>query len=280
MAATKVRFGTPTEEEISAYVSTGEPLGMAGGFTIEGLGGWFVESIDGDHNNVIGISLPLLRGLLRDLGVTIPAGSVGLSTTAWSSSPRRSTPLAPRASPAGSCTALLSAATDGSASVAGQDDGSHSVDRRNAFGQCENTVSIVDDHRQHRPLAADGQLGEERGVPHDPARPLMRSVSLRPGIRAMSPTCGFDRMLRYPSARLLPGRSAMAMVRGSSTWMSCPAGSPLGEASQLPSASDVASTQNGDLRSHSICSGCSDGPVLGRGAPGREPAKRRPQLVF
>jgi septum formation protein len=71
-AATTVRFGTPTEEEISAYVGTGEPLGMAGAFTIEGLGGWFVESIDGDHNNVIGISLPLLRRLLGDLGVTIP----------------------------------------------------------------------------------------------------------------------------------------------------------------------------------------------------------------
>jgi septum formation protein len=73
VAATTIRFGTPTEEEISAYVFTGEPLGMAGGFTIEGLGGWFVESIDGDHNNVIGISLPLLRGLLGSLGVTIPA---------------------------------------------------------------------------------------------------------------------------------------------------------------------------------------------------------------
>ena len=71
-AATTIRFGTPTEEEISAYVGTGEPLGMAGAFTIEGLGGWFVESIDGDHSNVIGISLPLLRRLLGDLGVTIP----------------------------------------------------------------------------------------------------------------------------------------------------------------------------------------------------------------
>jgi len=71
-AATTIRFGTPTEDEISAYVGTGEPLGMAGAFTIEGLGGWFVESIDGDHNNVIGISLPLLRRLLGDLGVTIP----------------------------------------------------------------------------------------------------------------------------------------------------------------------------------------------------------------
>ena len=72
VAATTVRFGTPTEDEIAAYVGTGEPLGMAGGFTIEGLGGWFVESIDGDHGNVIGISLPLLRRLLGDLGVTIP----------------------------------------------------------------------------------------------------------------------------------------------------------------------------------------------------------------
>jgi len=68
-----VRFGTPTEDEIAAYVATGEPLKMAGAFTIEGLGGWFVDSIDGDHNNVIGISLPLLRRLLVNFGLTIPA---------------------------------------------------------------------------------------------------------------------------------------------------------------------------------------------------------------
>jgi septum formation protein len=72
VGATTVRFGSPTDAEISAYVATGEPLGMAGAFTIEGLGGWFVDSIDGDHNNVIGISVPLLRRLLLDLGVTIP----------------------------------------------------------------------------------------------------------------------------------------------------------------------------------------------------------------
>ncbi|HEY6492021.1 MAG TPA: Maf family nucleotide pyrophosphatase, partial [Trebonia sp.] len=72
VAATTVRFGTPADAEIAAYVATGEPLNMAGGFTIEGLGGWFVDSIDGDHNNVIGISIPLLRALLRDLDVTIP----------------------------------------------------------------------------------------------------------------------------------------------------------------------------------------------------------------
>jgi septum formation protein len=72
-AATTVRFGTPTEAEISAYVATREPLGMAGAFTIEGLGGWFVDSIDGDHNNVIGISLPLLRTMFAELGTSIPA---------------------------------------------------------------------------------------------------------------------------------------------------------------------------------------------------------------
>ncbi len=72
VAATTIRFGRPTDDEIAAYVATGEPLGMAGAFTIEGLGGWFVDSIDGDHNNVIGISLPVLRRLFGDLGLTIP----------------------------------------------------------------------------------------------------------------------------------------------------------------------------------------------------------------
>jgi septum formation protein len=72
VAATAVHFGSPADEEIAAYVSTGEPLGMAGAFTIEGLGGWFVDSIEGDHNNVIGISLPLLRSLFLEFGVTIP----------------------------------------------------------------------------------------------------------------------------------------------------------------------------------------------------------------
>ncbi len=73
VAATTIRFGTPTDDEIAAYVATGEPLRMAGAFTIEGLGGWFVDSIDGDSGNVIGISLPLLRQLFCGLGVTIPA---------------------------------------------------------------------------------------------------------------------------------------------------------------------------------------------------------------
>jgi septum formation protein len=73
VGATTVRFGIPTDEEITTYVQTGEPLNMAGAFTIEGLGGWFVDSIDGDHNNVIGISLPLLRNLFAEFGLTIPA---------------------------------------------------------------------------------------------------------------------------------------------------------------------------------------------------------------
>lgn len=73
VAETTVRFGTPTEAEIAAYVATGEPLKMAGAFTIEGLGGWFVESIDGDPGNVIGVSLPMLRRLLANFGLTIPA---------------------------------------------------------------------------------------------------------------------------------------------------------------------------------------------------------------
>ena len=72
VAATTIRFGTPTYEEIEAYIATEEPLAMAGAFTIEGLGGWFVDSIDGDHNNVIGISLPLLRRLFAEFAVTIP----------------------------------------------------------------------------------------------------------------------------------------------------------------------------------------------------------------
>ena len=77
-----MRFGTPTDDEITAYVATGEPLNMAGAFTIEGLGGWFVDSIDGDHNNVIGISVPLLRRLFLDLGVTIPELWATVSTAA------------------------------------------------------------------------------------------------------------------------------------------------------------------------------------------------------
>jgi septum formation protein len=68
VAATTVRFGTPSDQEIDAYVASGEPLAVAGAFTLDGRGGWFVDGIDGDHGNVLGISLPLLRRLLADLG--------------------------------------------------------------------------------------------------------------------------------------------------------------------------------------------------------------------
>lgn len=72
-ATTVVHFGSPSEEEIAAYVATGEPLNLAGGFSIEGRGGWFVEGIEGDHGNVLGLSLPLLRDLFDHLGYTVSA---------------------------------------------------------------------------------------------------------------------------------------------------------------------------------------------------------------
>jgi len=73
VAATEVRFGTPSDGEIAAYIDSGEPLTVAGAFTLGGRGGWFVDGIDGDHGNVIGISLPLLRRLLAELGVAVTA---------------------------------------------------------------------------------------------------------------------------------------------------------------------------------------------------------------
>ena len=60
---------TLSDEEIDAYVATGEPLQVAGAFTIDGLGGAFVTGIEGDHHNVVGLSLPLLRELLGEVGV-------------------------------------------------------------------------------------------------------------------------------------------------------------------------------------------------------------------
>ena len=69
--ATSVHFGNPTDAEIAAYVATGEPLQVAGGFTLDGRGGAFVDRIDGSHSNVIGLSLPVLRRLLAELGLSI-----------------------------------------------------------------------------------------------------------------------------------------------------------------------------------------------------------------
>ena len=71
VATTVVRFGTPSDDEVEAYVATGEPLGVAGAFTLDGRSAPFVDGIDGDHGNVIGLSLPLLRALLGELGVGV-----------------------------------------------------------------------------------------------------------------------------------------------------------------------------------------------------------------
>ena len=67
-AATQVRFAHVSDEEIEAYVATGEPSAVAGAFTLDGLGGAFVSGITGDPHNVVGISLPLLRLMLDELG--------------------------------------------------------------------------------------------------------------------------------------------------------------------------------------------------------------------
>ena len=69
LASTTVTFGDLTDAEISAYVATGEPERVAGAFTTDGYGGAFVTRMDGDPHNVVGISLPLLRQMLLDLGV-------------------------------------------------------------------------------------------------------------------------------------------------------------------------------------------------------------------
>ena len=68
-ASTIVHFADVTDAEIDAYVATGEPLHVAGAFTIDGLGGAFITGIEGDHHNVVGLSLPVLRLLVAELGI-------------------------------------------------------------------------------------------------------------------------------------------------------------------------------------------------------------------
>lgn len=84
--ATQIRFGRPTEPELEAYLTSGEPLQVAGACTIDGLGGWFIDGVDGDPSSVIGISLPLTRRLLAELGIRV--------TDLW-----RTTPTEPDDSP-------------------------------------------------------------------------------------------------------------------------------------------------------------------------------------
>jgi septum formation protein len=68
---TVVHFGDPSDTEISAYVASGEPLQVAGAFTLDGRAAPFIDGIEGDASNVIGLSLPVLRRLLAELGVGI-----------------------------------------------------------------------------------------------------------------------------------------------------------------------------------------------------------------
>lgn len=68
VTATKVHFANLGDAEIERYVSTGEPLQVAGAFTIDGLGGAFIERIEGDYHTVVGLSLVALRTLVTDLG--------------------------------------------------------------------------------------------------------------------------------------------------------------------------------------------------------------------
>ena len=64
-----MHFGTPSDAEIAAYVATGEPLRVAGAFTLDGIAAPFIEGVEGDPSNVIGLSLPLFRQLLAKLGL-------------------------------------------------------------------------------------------------------------------------------------------------------------------------------------------------------------------
>jgi septum formation protein len=68
VSSTKVFFSDLTDAEISAYVATGEPLKVAGAFTIDGIGGAFLDRIEGDAHTVVGLSLRVLRDLTRQLG--------------------------------------------------------------------------------------------------------------------------------------------------------------------------------------------------------------------
>jgi septum formation protein len=68
---TTIRFGVPSPAEIDAYIATGEPQAVAGGFTLDGYGGWFIDGVEGDPSSVIGLSLPLTRQLLIEVGVSV-----------------------------------------------------------------------------------------------------------------------------------------------------------------------------------------------------------------
>jgi septum formation protein len=70
-SSTTVNFGRPSPADLDAYIARGEPLAVAGGFTLDGLGGWFIDSVDGDPSSVIGIGLALTRRLLEGARLSI-----------------------------------------------------------------------------------------------------------------------------------------------------------------------------------------------------------------
>jgi septum formation protein len=76
---TTVHFGIPSPDDLEAYLASGESLRVAGGFTLDGLGGWFIDRVDGDPSAVVGIGLPLTRSLLDRAGLSI--------ATLWADNP-------------------------------------------------------------------------------------------------------------------------------------------------------------------------------------------------
>jgi septum formation protein len=71
LVSTVVHFADVGDDEIDVYAGTGEPVAVAGAFTIDGLGGWFVTGVEGDPHNVVGVSLPAVRDMLRELGLAL-----------------------------------------------------------------------------------------------------------------------------------------------------------------------------------------------------------------
>ncbi|ACC39712.1 nucleotide-binding protein [Mycobacterium marinum M] len=72
-STTTVHFATPSDDDLEAYLATGESLKVAGGFTLDGLGGWFITGVEGDPSAVVGIGLPLTRDLISRAGISIAA---------------------------------------------------------------------------------------------------------------------------------------------------------------------------------------------------------------
>ncbi|TGD86827.1 septum formation inhibitor Maf [Mycolicibacterium sp. CH28] len=70
-AVTRVRFSTPAATDLAAYIASGEPLQVAGAFTLDGLGGWFIDGVDGDPSNVVGLGLSVTHGLFASVGLAI-----------------------------------------------------------------------------------------------------------------------------------------------------------------------------------------------------------------